>query len=830
MPPDGPKMINGRLTEACFHPYQRRTMSHMMSCDNVMLWLNLGLGKALTLSTPILTVNGWKTHGTIEVGDLLVHPKGGTNRVTQVHAIRNEEVYELELKDGRVAECHHEHLWTVDVVSVVGSRTDGTRCERVVSKTFTTAELMSRSYKRCALQRIERIDYPEKQLPIEPYLLGALLADGFYSHTNPTGAMLSYHADDQFIYDKCAELLPAGCKYAANRYTSANGKQVYIIGIRPALDGLGLGATYSGERFIPKEYLTASFDQRLALLRGLMDCDGSIRSRNRKQYSTTSARLRDDIHELVVTLGGTTSVCTNARPDKPDSATIEYNISITFVDLNPFSLPRKADKVIPSTRDRVSTKIKDIRRTGRFEDMRCISTERADGLYIINDYMVTHNTTTTLHAIMRRKRAGEVKKVLLVAPLRVIQLTWRQEAEKWHDTHDLRFSNMTGTAKQRQMALFSNADIYMTNFESLGWLALQLQNYWINQGYEIPFEMVVWDEISKMKRPESNRFKDFAPMIEHFKYTVGLTASPASNGLHNTWGQFYVLDAGKRLGNDYKQFQSRFFHKLSGDYGKWVAYENTRDMIIQQVSDITIEISAEGNLELPDFQSIDIVVKLTPKLMKGYLKLESEFQVELESGEDVEVFNTQALASKLLQYSSGVIYNHPDPEGRPDYRVEEFVHKIKDEALDDIIVESGDEPILLAYNFSSERSRIMAKYPDAKCLTGATEEDAIKIMAEFNSGSLKLCLVHPLSAGFGLNLQQACSTIVWYGIPYNLESYEQTNGRIQRQGNKSTHVKCFRILCADTMDEAVADALTRKDAVQSDLKASMNKYLANKAR
>lgn len=437
-------------------------------------------------------------------------------------------------------------------------------------------------------------------------------------------------------------------------------------------------------------------------------------------------------------------------------------------------------------------------------------------------------TVSALTNIVQRQKAGKVKKVLIVAPLRVIQLTWKQEADKWDHTKHLKFASMTGSPKKRQNALFSNADVYLTNFESLGWLALQLQTYWINQGQEIPFDMIIWDEISKMKRPESNRFKDFSPLIKHFKYSIGLTASPASNGLHNVWGQFFVLDSGQRLGREYDVFKQRFFHKEGGDYGKYVPYDNTRDMIVDCVSDMTIQIGAEGHLELPEFQNIDIKINMTPKLMKGYLSLEQDFELELESGENLEVFNAAALASKLLQYSSGEVYTYPDPEARPDYRIIEFVHKLKDEALDTIIEDSGDEPILLAYNFSSERDRIMKKYPTSRCLTGASEEEAVEIMDKFNKGGIKLLLCHPLSAGFGLNLQQACSNIVWYGVPYNLESYEQTNGRIQRQGNKSSHVKCFRILCADTMDEAVVAALAKKDAVQEDLKESMSEYLKNK--
>lgn len=827
-----PQMINGRLTEAHLHKYQNRIIKHVMENDSAMLWCGLGSGKCQTLSTPILTINGWKTHGTIEAGDILAHPKGGTNRVTQVHPVRSEEVWELELADGRIAECHHEHLWQVNVESYIGSRTTGRRTA-IVSKTLTTEELFSRQYKRYSLQRVERLDLPEKDLPIEPYLLGALIGDGSLIRYSP---QLSYHVDDSFILDKCVSLLPEGVIKGSDKSTSENGNQCSLIGaengVNPLIDllkSIGLWGKYSGERFIPEEYFSGSHEQRLALLQGLMDTDGTIGTRNRKSYSTTSPKLAEDIKRLVYSLGGAASITIASRDVKANNPHPEHTVFVSFVDLNPFSLPRKASMVTPSTRDCVSQKIVSIRKTGRFEDMRCISTERADGLYVINDYIVTHNTVSTLTSIIKRNAQGVGGRVLIVAPLRVIQMTWRQEADKWHHTKDLKFANMTGTVKQRQQALFSNADIYLTNYESLGWLSLQLQTYWLNLDEDFPFDTIVWDEVSKMKRPESNRFKDFSPMIEHFKHRIGLTASPASNGLHNTWGQFYVVDDGERLGKDYKTFQSQFFSKGSGAYGKYIPYDNTRDMIVQHVADITIEVNnEETGVELPEFQVIDFFITLTPKLMKGYLALERDFELALESGEQLEIFNEASLASKLLQYCSGVVYNLPEPELRPDYRVEEFVHKLKDEALDTIIEESGDDPLMIAYGFSSERDRIMKKYPHARCLTGATEEEALAIMDEFNSGSLKLLLVHPLSAGYGLNLQKACNTIVWYGLTYNQESYEQTNGRIMRQGNVSNHVKCIRILAKDTIDLVLSQALEDKTFVQNDLKSAIRNYIANR--
>lgn len=431
-------------------------------------------------------------------------------------------------------------------------------------------------------------------------------------------------------------------------------------------------------------------------------------------------------------------------------------------------------------------------------------------------------TISTLTTFVNLRRLSLTGPMLLIAPKRVIQLTWRQEALKWEHTKHLKFSMMMGTPKQRQTALFSKADIYLINYEGLSWLTTQLQHYFINNGVKLPFNMLVLDEISKMKRSESKRFKEFAPITEHFTRRMGLTASPASNGLLNVWSQYFIIDGGERLGTRFETFQQRFFHKLPGEYGKWVNFDDSRDMIVAQTADITIEIAAEGNIDLPKVSIIDVPCVLPPAKMKLYKKLEETFFIELDNGADIEVFNAATLSNKLIQFSNGIVYNYPNPN-EPEYRTQEDIHNEKYDALRDIYDDSGDEPILLSYQFSSEKERLLELYPDSECLTGASEEEAISIMERFNAGKIKLLIAHSMSAGHGLNFQGACSIAVWFGIGYNLELYEQFNGRIYRQGQQN-HVRIFRILCENTIDQAVAMALENKHDVQQGLKDAINSY------
>ena len=284
-----------------------------------------------------------------------------------------------------------------------------------------------------------------------------------------------------------------------------------------------------------------------------------------------------------------------------------------------------------------------------------------------------------------------------------------------------------------------------------------------------------------------------------------------------------MIDGGQRLGTDYSTFQSAFFyHTGEHNRGKWNPYKDTKDMIVNRINDITIQMSADAYLDMPELNVVDVGITLPPKKMKQYTQLEKDFFIELDNGESIEVFNRAALCNKLLQFSNGIIYNYPDPEDIS-VQEEEFIHDEKYKALNDIITESGDEPILLAYNFASERREILKRYPKAECLTGVKEDEAIDIMQRFNNGQIKLLIAHPLSAGHGLNLQDACHIVVWFGLNYNLELYEQFIGRIDRQGQKRP-VQCFRIICNDTMDLVVMDALAHKDKTQSAMREAIGRY------
>ena len=454
--------------------------------------------------------------------------------------------------------------------------------------------------------------------------------------------------------------------------------------------------------------------------------------------------------------------------------------------------------------------------------------EQGLGASMLYCFLGSGKSLSILSYLAYQRAWGRNDRLLIVAPKKVCELTFIQEGVKWAHTSNLIIKNMCGSAKHRQTTLFSSkADVLLINYESLGWLGIQLNAYFIKKGKPLPFHTICFDEISKMKRPESKRFKEFAPIAHHFSMRIGMTASPASNGIENVWGQFYCLDAGQRLGTDYNQFIQTYFHKEGGQYGKWIPYDDnaTKNMIVNAVADITLNIEIDGNLDMPECTIIDREVILPPRKMKDYLELERDLFIEFEHGGSLEITNSVALSNKLIQTASGRVYEQEDPEDLST-RTTHYVHDEKYFEFDEIMRETGDEPLFLLYGFTSEKDELLARYPQARCLTGADEGYAQESVDLFNRGLLKLLIAHPASVGFGLNLQYACSTVIWFGATWNLEFYDQANGRINRQG-QSKPVRIIRIIARDTIESYIFTRLVQKKMDEDSLKAMMTE-LKNK--
>lgn len=432
-------------------------------------------------------------------------------------------------------------------------------------------------------------------------------------------------------------------------------------------------------------------------------------------------------------------------------------------------------------------------------------------------------TVITLTSIAHLISTGFLKSVIIVAPVRVCRLVWRQEAAKWEHTKHLRFSMVTGTRDQRTRALLREADVYLINYENLEWLATTLQTYFVSKGKPVPFNGIVWDEISKMKNSATKRVRAYNKVANTFIWTTGLTGTPASNGYKDLHGQYLVVDRGQRLGTSKTAFKHRFYRK-EGPY-KEVPLENTEDTIKHLIGDITLEMSAADYNPLPDLIVNDISVELTSELRAKYEQMEKEFFLALDSGKDVEIFNEAALTNKCLQFSNGAIY---PIAGLPLW---EPIHDLKLDALEEILDEAQGSPVLCAYAYRSDAERIMKRFAHLNPinLTECKSEFALNnAMERWKSGDCPLMIGHPASMGHGIDgLQKNGFNLVWFGATWSLDLYEQFNARLRRQG-QGRPVVCHRILTLDTLDQVQIMRLNEKDDTQQGLRKAVKQYRLQK--
>ena len=393
----------------------------------------------------------------------------------------------------------------------------------------------------------------------------------------------------------------------------------------------------------------------------------------------------------------------------------------------------------------------------------------------------------------------DVSKVLVIAPLRVATTTWPDEIKKWDHLKDLEISVVVGDLKTRKAALAKRADIYIINRENIQWLIEK-------SGYRFDFDMVIIDELSSFKSWKSKRFQSLMKVRPRIKRIVGLTGTPASNGLMDLFAEYKVLDMGARLGKFIGGYRNEYFlpDKRNGEiiysYKPRVGADK---LIYKKVSDITISMKAEDHLHMPDLVSTEYKVYLDDKEMKVYNELENELAIDFKSGE-VTAGSAGVLCGKLSQMANGAIY-------LDDGIVNEF-HQKKLDALEDIIEAANGKPLLVAYWYRHDLDRIKERLNSIK--VDFKEIDTDKTIKEWNEGKIPVGLIHPASAGHGLNLQAGGSTLVWFGLTWSLELYQQTVARLYRQGQKDKTVVVIHIITDGTIDENVMRALKNKDMTQ----------------
>lgn len=404
-------------------------------------------------------------------------------------------------------------------------------------------------------------------------------------------------------------------------------------------------------------------------------------------------------------------------------------------------------------------------------------------------------TVTTLTALS--KLQWDIEKTLIIAPKRPAMDTWPEELEKWDHLKGLTYSLVMGTPKQRAQALAKDAALYITNRENVVWLVNQFKKEaW-------PFDCVVIDELSSFKSSSAQRFRALRRMRPYMKRVIGLTGTPASNGLMDLWGECFILDGGKALGKTLTGFRDRYFtpgRRNGAVVYDWKPKPNAKAEILDRLRPLCISMKTEDYLSLPDRLDIERNFVLSPKSMKQYREMERSALLEVDD-EIIDASTAAVVNTKLLQISSGAVYTE-DKEVK-------WLHDEKLEAFDAIVEESQGENLLVFYAYAHERDRLMARYPEA---VDIKEDGAI---ADWKAGKIKLLLAHPASAGHGLNLQAGGSTVIWFGLTTNLEYYQQAVKRLHRQGQKHT-VKNYILLAKGTYESEVYHRiLLGKDKEQS---------------
>lgn len=406
-------------------------------------------------------------------------------------------------------------------------------------------------------------------------------------------------------------------------------------------------------------------------------------------------------------------------------------------------------------------------------------------------------TITTLTAINELMYDSfEISKVLIIAPLRVAQSTWKEEIEKWDHLNLLRYSIAVGDEKERLKALKQNSDIYIINRENVDWLVTK-------SGIDFNFNMLIIDELSSFKSHTSKRFKSLLKIRPYFERVVGLTGTPSSNGLMDLWAEFRVLDLGERLGRYITHYRNEYFlpDKRNGTViFSYKPQPNAEERIYRRLADITISMKSTEYLKMPELILNELEINLDEKDQIKYKKFKKEMVMTIQEKE-IDAINAASLSNKLIQLANGSIYD----KDKKFYEV----HNKKLDKLEEIIESANGKPVLVAYWFKADKERIEKRFKVREIKTA----DDIK---QWNKGMIDLALIHPASAGHGLNLQSGGSTLVWFSLTWSLELYQQTNARLYRQGQKDT-VVIHHLITKNTIDEDIMKSIKRKDKTQEAL-------------
>jgi hypothetical protein len=440
-------------------------------------------------------------------------------------------------------------------------------------------------------------------------------------------------------------------------------------------------------------------------------------------------------------------------------------------------------------------------------------------------------TVSSLTAAADMMNTMQVYGVLVLAPLRVCQTVWAAEAAKWDHTKHLSFGLVHGKPAHKEWVIRNKTHFYLLNYEGSPDAIDKFITFYLNRQRPLPFNMVVFDEITKLKSSRADGSggawgRALSKILPYIPYRVGLTATPGDKIL-DLFGQYLMIDDGERLGHAFNNFQSAYFTPDGGGY-KYNVLPEGEKFIKAAISDITIQMDADDYLDLPDNQDVDIVVRLDEKSQKQYDKLEKDMFLELDSGNNIEPENRASLMGKCLQMASGAVYTDIDDRTKWD-----VIHKHKVDALIEALESLNGAPLLIGYQFRHEVERIKKRLTKEKIHfihfdRHVKGSDAQQVEKDWNAGRYTVMLGHHASVGHGLNLQYGCSNVCWFGMPWSLEGRKQFEGRVKKRQGQKNMTTVIRILVEDTVDFAVLEAQNSKAETEADLKNAISSYRKQK--
>lgn len=804
-------------------PYQKLMTSFMLRHPRCNIWASMGSGKCLKRGTEVIMFDGTtKKVEDVIVGDVLMGPDSTPRNVLSLGRGR-EMMYEVKPRKGESYTVNESHILSLRTTTGVakGSWPDNTVFDISVRDWLKLPKYVTGPNGYLKGWRVP-VDFPRKEQDealLPPYLMGLWLGDG----TSSSGPITSGENEKEI-------------RAYLESYAARNGMQIRKEGLTWSISHGNTGHKKHGfthalksagvlnNKHIPHNYKCGDRRQRLELLAGLLDSDGYCDlSKAGFDWISVSERLADDFCYLCRSLGfAAYKKKTRKRCANTDVWGDYFRVSVSG-DFSEVPFVRGRHQNLPKrniNKNVLNVGIESITPVG-VDDYYGFTID-GDHRFLLGDFTVTHNTSSTMWVLSRLFRNGQLNdddRVLILAPLRVASGTWPAEQEKWNFPC-LSVVDATGSEKRRIAALESDANVVCTNYEVIEWLI----DYYGKDDW--PFTVIVADESTKLKsfRSRSGGSKRARALSKvafgKVKRFINLTGTPSPNGLKDLWGQNWFIDAGERLGSSYTAFTDRWFSSVqkgkSAMAREYHARPGADNEIHQKMKDISLTIDAAEWFGCEAPVIVPVEIDLPKKARQAYIDMEEKLFAELESGE-VEAANAAAKTSKCLQIASGAVYvSGPDGEATKDW---EKVHDTKLDALESIVEELQGAPLLVAYQFKHELERILKRFPQAQAFSKGAKGN--KQMEAWNRGEIEILCVHPASAGHGLNLQDGGHHLAFISQGWNLEHYLQVVERIgpvrQKQAGHERPVFLYHIVAKDTLDEVVAARTDEKKSVQEEL-------------